>query len=86
MRSVGANLFTKLVESISRCYVETPIEIALLQRRVGCADTEALDLQKALTGRLFLLVFDEKLAGGQPLQGETQTQIVEHQALEFAGQ
>ena len=35
---------------------------------------------------LFLLVADEKLTGGQPLQRESQAQVIEHQALEFAGQ
>ena len=35
---------------------------------------------------LVLLVADEKLTGGQPLQRESQAQVIEHQALEFAGQ
>jgi hypothetical protein len=40
----------------------------------------------AATRGLFFLVADEKLTGGQPFQRESQTQVIEHQALEFAGQ
>ena len=44
------------------------------------------DFVKPFSKPLLLLVADEKLTGGQPLQRESQAQVIEHQALEFAGQ